>query len=583
MDVCRELAQQLGPGRTPGERAIAARTLLSLLEREGDEAVIRPIDVVLADCVPSLLQAAQTPTRSATSLAPDPRVTSAAVIDMADAALLLLGHLCGCGLQTLEAAGWHVDDDGTGRGRPIYVHPASGQSQQTPPDLVAEVFGAELDQKDAWALTLLFELSTITSPYANPLDGSLCWPARIRYHEPETNEFTPTNDSTPLPHKLAMTIVDVAQDDDEDEMDEENDVTPEGGKETRLAFTRHLVLGPWHGIPSFRETEIDLDHPPPGSHLESWYTCAMVCAGFLATRKSGRGKCLIVGLGGGAMASFMGRHWPGINVEAVEIDARVVKVAERWFGVKCEPSLLKPEDGVLGDGADEPQHFKLDEDSRPARVRVTNAESFVTSAMRDPECRYDVILLDVYTRGEFPASLVNEQFFERLRGLLKTKENEGWDGALVVNAGVGADRTRVQEIVEKAFPVSKVLLDANASNRMDDDYENAVVLGLLSSSSVPSSSSTTESVVNIDFSAKEWKRRAAEVRESWPEAPLPPFELKNAIHGVNNEIMLAWAGNSMLDEEENEEGGEGQGSGPRLKADDVQLLAKDDPAFSMFD
>ncbi|KAJ3073216.1 hypothetical protein HDU98_001974 [Podochytrium sp. JEL0797] len=567
MDICLELAQQLGPARTPRERATAARTLLELLEHANanpeEPAVIRAIDVILADCVPSLLHAAQTPVRSAKSLQPDPTVTPQNVIDMADAALLLLGHLCSAGLETLSAAGWHVDDDGTGRGRPLYVNPTTAESQQTPPDLAAQLFGDLLPAKDHWALTLLFELSTITSPYANPMDGSLCWPARIRFHEPETNTYTKTTDSTPLPPKLAMTVVDVAQDDD----DEEDDPSEEG-HETQLAFTRHLVLGPWHGIPSFRETEIDLDHPPPGSHLESWYTCAMMCTAFLGTRKPGRGKVLLVGLGGGAMASFAGRYWPGMRVEAVEIDARVVKVAERWFGVCCEPSQLGEADGVLGDGGDEPQHFKMDPAARAASVRVTNALAFVGGAVRDLECRYDVVLLDVYTRGEFPEQLVNAEFFGQVKQLLKTKENDGWDGVVVVNAGVGEDRRRVEELMKGCMPVVKTLLDVNASSRMDDDNENAVVVGM--------------AVDGVDISPAEWKRRAEEVKTTWPDAPLPPFEMRAAIPAPNDEIMLGWAGNSMLEEED--EPVEGEPNFKKSKRpEEVEKLAKDDPAFSMFD
>ncbi|KAJ3288128.1 hypothetical protein HDU79_005099 [Rhizoclosmatium sp. JEL0117] len=514
------------------------------------------------------------PFRRADSLAPDATRTPQTVIDLADAALILLAALCDAGTTTLQEHGWHVDDDGTGRGRPVYVNPTTGESQDSPPDLAASVFGDQLDPKDYWALTLLFELSTITSPYANPIDGSLCWPARIRYHEPETNKFTPTTDKTPLPHKLAMTIVDVAQDDD-DEEEEDND--DENGKETQLAFTRHLVLGPWHGIPSFRETEVDLDHPPPGSHLESWYTCAMTCAGFLSTRKSGRGKALLIGLGGGAMASFIGRHWPGINLEAVEIDPRVVKVAERWFGVKCVPSLLSADDGILGDGDDEPQHFKIDPEARPATVRVTNAEAFVAAAVSDLECRYDVVLLDVYTRGEFPPALINEKFFKSLTKLLKTKENDGWDGALVINAGVGDDRAKVEDLVRRTMPVVRTMLDAQASSRMDDDNENAVVVGMAAGSDGKGS---------LDISAKEWKRRAVEVKESWPDAPLPPFELRAAIHAPNDEIMIGWAENSMLAEEFEEESEEKQNSKKQRTAinpENVETLSKDDPAFSMFD
>ncbi|KAJ3120024.1 hypothetical protein HK100_000064 [Physocladia obscura] len=594
MEICLELAQQLSPSRTARERAIAARTLLHLLEEGNEsseaatananantnanananagEALIRPIDVVLADCVPSLLHAAQTPARSASSLAPDARTTPPAVIDMADAALLLLSHLCSAGLATLQEHGWHVDDDGTGRGRPLFINPATGESQRTPPDLATAIFGDQLPSSDEWALTLLFELSTITSPYANPLDGSLCWPARIRFHEAETNKFTSTKDNTPLPHKLAVTVVDVAQDDDEDDDDDSD-----AGKETQLTFTRHLVLGPWHGIPSFRETEIDLDHPPPGSHLESWYTCAMVCTQFLATRKPGRGKCLLIGLGGGAMASFIGRHWPGINVEAIEVDPRIVKVAERWFGVKCEPTLLQAEqgDGELGQGADEPQHFRIDQDSRATFVRVTNAESFVNGAIKDLECRYDVILLDVYTRGKFPAALINDEFFSKLAKLLKNRKDDGIDGSIIVNAGVGLDRTRVEDLVRKYMPVTKVLLDANASSRSDDDNENSVVVGM-------SGGANQEGSLNI--SPQEWKRRATEVHANWPEAPLPPFELRTAIFAPNDEIMLAWSANSMIVEED-----DGSGENIAVEAaegksfDKVEMLEKDDPAFSMFD
>ncbi|KAJ3353944.1 hypothetical protein HDU83_006149 [Entophlyctis luteolus] len=601
--TCLELAQLIAPSRPVRERGASMRRLVQLLSAESTSSTtgsqpaadIRPIDVVLADCVPSLLHAAQLPVRSASSLAPDPARTPQTVIDLADDALVALGLLCTAGTQLLEQHGWHVDDDGTGRGRPIYINPSTGESQPTPPDLGSAAHDLLDDPSDAWALALLFELSTISSPYANPVDGSLCWcsrqPARIRFHEPETNEYTPTANNLPLPRKLAMTVVDVAQDDDDDE--EDDDDNGENGDSRLLAFTRHLVLGPWHGIPSFRETEVDLDHPPPGSHLEAWYTCAMACMQFLAARKAGRAKVLLVGLGGGALASFSARHWPGMRVEAVELDSRVVRVAERWFGVKCEPSQLTDVDGVLGDGFDEPKHFVADdgdtgddgpaEPLRPTHVRITSAEAFVAGAVRDPECRYDVILVDVYTRGGFPESLATAEFFGGLKKLLKTNASDDFDGTLVVNAGVGATRERIEALVRGCMPVVKVLVDAHMPATVtEEDSENAVVVGMQLR---PGGGQAVEEGT-VDISPREWAARARVVRETWPHAPLPPFELHSAVHGPNGEVMIAWAANSMLggrDATGNSDDDDSKPAASDARRKEVSMMDKNDDAFGLFD
>ncbi|KAJ3319131.1 hypothetical protein HDU76_000634 [Blyttiomyces sp. JEL0837] len=588
-----QASRDLAPSKTPRQIANAARHLLSMLESENPP--IRPIDLILADAIPPLLHAAQTPKRTAENLQPDPS-TPSDIIDMSDAALLLLGHLCSAGVQTLADAGWHVDDDGTGRGIPIYVHPATGESRDSPPDLLEEFKNVINGPDESWALDLLFELSTITTPYASPLDGRLIWPARVRHYEPEITftstgaSSTTTTTTNTTSGQQAITVVDVVQNDDEES--EENAGVP------LLASTRHLVLGPWHGISGFRETEVDLDEPP-GAHLESWYTVAMTMTGFLSTKKIGRGRILVLGLGGGAIPAFMGRHWPGISVEAVESERSVGKLAERWFGLVCEPSLVGPGDGifagtfgiddkehgnfelvsslseaekvVLDDERDQTPAFRHDVEVRPTKVRVTSAEAFVVAATSDPECRYDSILVDVYTRGAFPVGLQTEKFFKSLRGLLK----EG--GSIVVNAGTGGDRDSVEKLVRGCFDHTIVLMDG-MKGRLEGDYENAVVVGTvgrnISVNSVSGSGDESTSTSTLNLSPKEWAKRVAEIQEGWPEAPQPPFMLKNVVEGADDEVMLYYDGADAMIAEE----GEGSSSKPA-----PTLLDRSDPAFDMFD
>ncbi|KAJ3107038.1 hypothetical protein HDU97_005007 [Phlyctochytrium planicorne] len=589
--LAKEHCRNLSPRKTPRERSRAAKALISLLESE--ESSLRPVDIILADAVPALLHAAQTPKRTFESLQPDPSVTPIDVIEMSDTALMLLESLCSAGVRTLKEAGWHVEDDGTGRGRPLYVHPASGVSQETPPEdpSMMEVDGERvLEENQKWALHLLFELSVLTTPLANPLDGTLMWPARIRYHDPGSEEE---------PRRPALTVVDVVQDDEEEQEGDE-------GAVPYLATTRHLVLGPWQGINGFRETEIDLD-APPGFHLESWYTCALCVVGFLATKVPGRGRVLILGLGGGAMPAFFSLHWPGISVEAVDNDPTVAKLAERWFGLSCEPPLSSADIPGFEVADDEPRMFvpphllpepqptssssssaddstttTKDSYPKPTRstlIRVAQAEKFCKNAASDPDHRYDAILVDVYTRSAFPSALLNQPFFDSLATLLKPHPR----ACVAVNAGNGADRERVEELMRASkFGSVGVLMDG-AKGNLEGEYENAVVVGVAKPG--PTEDGEPRAALNVEdiVNATAWDERAKETKEQWPEVIVPPFRLTNArkVEGGDGEIMLFWDGNPDAVDTEREE--EAKKAKAKFDLKDVELADKDDPAFELFD
>ncbi len=78
-------------------------------------------------------------------------------------------------------------------------------------------------------------------------------------------------------------------------------------------------------------------------------------------------RVLVVGLGGGAMVRFLTHHLPDVRVDAVEIDPVVVRLADRYFGVRS---------------------------GGPVRIVTGDAVAFIESTSE----RYDVIFTDAFLR-----------------------------------------------------------------------------------------------------------------------------------------------------------------------------------------
>jgi spermidine synthase len=161
------------------------------------------------------------------------------------------------------------------------------------------------------------------------------------------------------------------------------------------------------------------------------------------------GRVLVVGVGGGSvLKDFASRGW---QVDAVEIDPVVVKVASEHFG-------LSPEDG---------QVFTMD------------GRRFVSGDVGP----YDVIVLDAFGSSSIPFHLVTREVFgliaSRLApgGLLAINvESDGWHGD-VVRAVSATLRTRFAHLV--ALPAEAaagdlgnvVLLASNARLEVRADCE----------------------------------------------------------------------------------------------------------------
>ncbi|THJ22840.1 MAG: hypothetical protein CAF45_009535 [Nitrospira sp. CG24E] len=130
---------------------------------------------------------------------------------------------------------------------------------------------------------------------------------------------------------------------------------------------------------------------------------------------------LILGHGGGSLAKWLAHRWPELDLDIVEFDPAVVRMAEDYF------SYRRP-----------PQHH----------VHVRDARVFLNSTDRT----YDIIWVDAFARQMIPFHLTTVEFFAALRAHLKP------NGVLTLNlasSGEGGDLLRANAVVQtmrRSFP-----------------------------------------------------------------------------------------------------------------------------------
>ena len=98
-------------------------------------------------------------------------------------------------------------------------------------------------------------------------------------------------------------------------------------------------------------------------------------------------RALALGLGGGSVVKRMWRDYPGMRVDAVELDPDVVDVARRFFAL--------PDDERIRTFVDDGRHF------------IESGSSV-----------YDIVIVDVFDGDRIPPTLVAEEFLCALRSRL---------------------------------------------------------------------------------------------------------------------------------------------------------------------
>jgi spermidine synthase len=110
-------------------------------------------------------------------------------------------------------------------------------------------------------------------------------------------------------------------------------------------------------------------------------------------------RILVVGLGGGTLVDALQRVLPDAEIDAVELDPAVVRMARQYFDFKPGPRV---------------------------HVHEQDGRVFVKRALRAGQ-KYDVVMLDAYDHEYIPEHLLTQEFLREVQGILAP------EGALAAN------------------------------------------------------------------------------------------------------------------------------------------------------
>jgi spermidine synthase len=134
----------------------------------------------------------------------------------------------------------------------------------------------------------------------------------------------------------------------------------------------------------YDESMVDTEEP---LRLVMYYS-KMMFAGFLFVPEPKR--VLVVGLGGGTLSRVTAHYFPAAQVDSVELDPDVVKVAREYFFFR---------------------------ESDKVKVYVRDGRVHIKSLSRQ-KTKYDMIMLDAFRGGYIPYHLTTKEFLEECRSIL---------------------------------------------------------------------------------------------------------------------------------------------------------------------
>jgi spermidine synthase len=150
--------------------------------------------------------------------------------------------------------------------------------------------------------------------------------------------------------------------------------------------------------------------PGDPMHLELRYLQAMPLALALVDRPR---SALVIGLGGGSLASFLHHAYPEMKIDVVDIDPVVVEAARSHFGFK--------------------------EDAR-LKAHVADGRQFIEQS----KDRYDIVFLDGFGADSVPDHLTTREFITAVRNRLAP-------GGLVASNLWGRDANRKYDSMVKTY------------------------------------------------------------------------------------------------------------------------------------
>ena len=156
-------------------------------------------------------------------------------------------------------------------------------------------------------------------------------------------------------------------------------------------------------------------------------------------------KMLIIGLGGGSIPKKVQKEFPNMEIDAVEIDPEVIKIAKGHFNIKEGKNL---------------------------RLHALDGRLFLTRTQN----QYDIILLDAYFTDAIPFHLTTRQFFELAQ---KKLTPNGIIVANLISAVTGPSGKIVRAFVRtqrQIFPQTYVFAARRPDNVSLDTIQNVIVV-----------------------------------------------------------------------------------------------------------
>ena len=156
-------------------------------------------------------------------------------------------------------------------------------------------------------------------------------------------------------------------------------------------------------------------------------------------------KMLIIGLGGGSIPKKVQKEFPDLEIDAVEIDPEVIKVAKDYFNVKENKNL---------------------------RLHAMDGRLFLNRTQN----QYDIILLDAYFTDAVPFHLTTKEFFELAQ---KKLAPNGIIVANLISAVTGPSGKIVRAFVRtqrQIFPQVYVFAARRPDNASLDTIQNVIVI-----------------------------------------------------------------------------------------------------------
>jgi len=148
-----------------------------------------------------------------------------------------------------------------------------------------------------------------------------------------------------------------------------------------------------------RQTCYALDNP---QRMVFNYTRMMMGALFVNPAPK---RILIVGLGGGTLPSALAALLPQAEIDVVEIDPAVLRVAEDYFRFAPSPRL---------------------------RVHAADGRAYVEQMVREKR-QYDLVMLDAFDFNYIPRHLMTQEFLEQTKRILAP------NGVLAANTFASSD------------------------------------------------------------------------------------------------------------------------------------------------